>query len=138
MEHDKLVLPEYDVERLKRLLDSDTNDRDHDGPLLNKLSREIDRAIVVPSREIPADVVTMNSRVKITDLEDGEQSVYTLVFPSDADIEKNKLSVLAPLGLALAGRRTGSTIEWKTPGGVACFRIDEIEYQPESAGVYPI
>lgn len=138
MEQEKLVLPDYDVERLKQLLGSDANDREHDGPLLKKLSTEIDRAIVVPSREVPADVVTMNSRVRITDMEDGEQSVYTLVFPQDADIESNKLSVLAPLGMALAGRRAGSTVEWETPGGKARFRIEKIEHQPESAGIYPI
>ncbi len=135
MKERKLILPEFDVQRLKRLLNSVNNRSDN--ALMKSLTEEFDHAQVVPSREIPPDVVTMNSRVRITDLETGEESVYTIVFPTEADTEKNKLSVLAPLGTALLGDRVGSVVEWAVPGGTTRIRIEEIEFQPEAAGMYP-
>ena len=66
------------------------------------------RARVVPRSEIPPDVVTMNSTVRLRDLETGEEETYTLVYPDEADIEENKLSVLAPVGTALLGTGPGT------------------------------
>ena len=71
------------------------------------LERELNRAKVVQPAEIPADVITMNSRVHLKDLEAGEDLFYTLVFPSDADFGQNRISILAPIGTALLGYRVG-------------------------------
>jgi regulator of nucleoside diphosphate kinase len=59
-----------------------------------------------------------------------------LVFPSEADFERGKISILAPIGTALIGYRTGDTVEWKVPAGIRHLRIDEVVYQPEAAGDY--
>jgi regulator of nucleoside diphosphate kinase len=61
---------------------------------------------------------------------------YTLVFPSAANIAENKLSVLAPLGMALLGYRKGDVIKWPVPSGIRKLKVDEIVYQPEAAGDY--
>ncbi len=90
------------------------------------LAGELRRARVVPRPQLPPDVVTMNSTVRLRDLETGEEETYTLVFPADADIAKNKLSVLAPVGTALLGYRTGEVVEWPVPAGVSRFRIEEV------------
>jgi regulator of nucleoside diphosphate kinase len=74
----------------------------------------------------------MNSKVRVTDLDSGRTFSYQIVFPRDADISKDMISVLAPLGTALIGYRTGSEIEWRVPGGTRRLRIDAIEYQPEA------
>ena len=64
----------------------------------------------------------------------GESNTYSLVFPTEADSEEGKISVLAPIGTAILGYRQGDTIEWPVPSGVRKLKVDEILYQPESSG----
>jgi regulator of nucleoside diphosphate kinase len=97
------------------------------------LAGELRRARVVPRAEIPPDVVTMNSTVRLRDLETGEEETYTLVYPDEADIETDKLSILAPVGTALLGYRAGDVVEWPVPVGVRRFRVEEVLFQPRSA-----
>jgi regulator of nucleoside diphosphate kinase len=59
---------------------------------------------------------------------------YTLVYPDEADIDDGKLSVLAPLGIALLGTRVGQTLEFQVPAGTRRLRVEKILYQPEAAG----
>jgi regulator of nucleoside diphosphate kinase len=89
---------------------------------------------VVTPAGIPPDVITMNSRVCLQDMDSGEDLVYTLVFPGDADVESGKISVLAPIGTAMIGYRSGDRITWSVPGGVKKLKVKKILYQPESAG----
>lgn len=121
MEKKPIFITKYDKVRLKRLISTD-------------LINEIKRAKVVDSKEIPDDVITMNSRFKLKDLDSGEESVYTLVFPEDADIYQNKISIYAPMGIALIGYRVGDVIEWPVPGGILRIQVLEILYQPEASG----
>lgn len=105
---------------------------------LYELEKELKDAIVVEPKDIPADVVTMNSKFKIKDLDTNLESEYTLVFPFDADIEQNKLSIFAPIGIAVIGYKSGDTIEWSVPSGKRRIKIEEITYQPEREGHYNI
>ena len=100
---------------------------------LAALAGELRRARVVPRSQIPRDVVTMNSTVRLRDLETGEEETYTLVYPEEANIEADRLSVLAPIGTALLGYRAGDVVEWPVPAGVSRFRIEEVVFQPRSA-----
>ncbi|MEZ0393359.1 MAG: nucleoside diphosphate kinase regulator, partial [Pseudobdellovibrionaceae bacterium] len=81
------------------------------------LQEELDRAAVVLTDQLPQDVVTMNSKVEFKDLDSGEDFVMTLVFPENANIKENKVSILAPVGAALIGLRVGQTMSWPTPRG---------------------
>ena len=80
----------------------------------------------------------MNSRVCLKEMEEGEENTYTLVFPSDAEIEQNKISILAPIGTAILGYRKGDTVSWLVPAGKRKVRIQDILYQPEAAGRYDL
>ncbi len=100
---------------------------------LEALAGELRRAQVVPRAEVPPDVVTMYSTVRLRDLETGEEETYTLVYPDEADIGTGKLSVLAPVGTALLGYRTGDVVEWPVPAGVTRFRVEEVVGRPRSA-----
>jgi regulator of nucleoside diphosphate kinase len=60
------------------------------------------------------------------------------VFPSDADIEANKISILAPIGTAILGYRAGDLVEWPVPAGMKRLRIEAVLYQPEAAGQYDL
>ena len=86
---------------------------------------------------MPNDVITMNSQVRLRDLDSGEEMIYTIVFPHEANIQKNKVSILAPVGVALLGYRLGDVVEWPMPGGkIRRLEIQDILYQPEAAGDY--
>jgi regulator of nucleoside diphosphate kinase len=100
---------------------------------LAALAGELRRAKVVARSHMPPDVVTMNSTVRLSDLETGEAETYTLVYPEEADIEANRISVLAPVGTALLGYRAGDVVEWPVPAGVRRFRVEEVLSQPADA-----
>ena len=80
----------------------------------------------------------MRSTVRLKDLVSGEANTYSLVFPSEADFSQGKISVLAPIGTAILGYKSGDTIEWPVPSGVRKLKIDKILYQPEAAGNYEL
>lgn len=107
-----------------------------EGSLLKNLEERIADADVVPPAEVPPDLVTMNSRVRVKDLNTGQSAVYTLAFPSGANARKNFVSVLGSLGSALLGHRVGDEVSYVDSAGLESYRIDELLYQPEAAGDY--
>jgi regulator of nucleoside diphosphate kinase len=133
-----IYMTDFDLKRLRELVGVGITFKGKDAEYLQSLESELDRAHVVDSKTIPKDVVTMNSRVRFVDLYTGEERVCTVVFPSDANIEQDKISVLAPIGTALLGYRAGDTIEWRVPSGNKQVRIEEILYQPEAAGHFDL
>lgn len=129
-----VLITEEDMAKLRELVHegraASRRDQDH----LDELDRELDRAEVVPSGEVSGDVVTMHSTVRVRDLDSGKRVEYTIVFPAEAEIEKNRISVLAPIGTALIGYRAGDIVEWATPGGTRRLQIESVLFQPEAAG----
>jgi regulator of nucleoside diphosphate kinase len=136
MEARDIYITEYDLTRLKELLQVGISFAERDRESLESLQGELDRAHIVEPTAVPHDVVTMHSRVRLKDLETNEEMLYTLVFPSEANVEQRKISILAPIGTAMLGYRVGDEVQWRVPGGMRRFRIDEILYQPEAAGQY--
>jgi regulator of nucleoside diphosphate kinase len=101
---------------------------------LNALAQELERAVTVQPHEVPGDVITMNSRAEMLDLDTREAVTFTLVFPSRANIDEEKISVLAPIGAGMLGYRVGDVFEWKVPGGIRRMKVTKIHFQPEAAG----
>ncbi|MGN6513474.1 MAG: nucleoside diphosphate kinase regulator [Lysobacteraceae bacterium] len=126
-----LLLSRLDCERLEALLE---------GPFAagldtHALAAELERAEVVEPAQVPADVVTMNSVVRVRDEDSGGERELALVYPHEADGSADRVSVLAPVGSALLGLRVGDAIDWPMPGGrSARLRVLSIRYQPEAAG----
>ncbi|MCK8601807.1 nucleoside diphosphate kinase regulator [Desulfoferrobacter suflitae] len=130
-----IYVTEFDFKRLNKLIEMlEDAPGALDARYLEELDDELRRAKVVDPTNVPADIVTMNSKVRLTDLDTGRDVIYQLVFPGDADAGQNKISVLAPMGTALIGFKVGDTVEWAAPAGVKKMRIEEIIYQPEAAG----
>ncbi len=136
MEDKIIYITDTDKKRLKELIrEARAYGSEHE-ICLQKLEGELNRAKVVKSKEIPKDVITMNSRVRLKDLDSQEEMIYQLVFPGDANPDQNKISILAPIGTALIGYRVGDIIEWKVPAGLRKLKVLEVLYQPEAAGNY--
>lgn len=99
---------------------------------LSSLITELNRATVVDSFTLSRNVVTMNSRVSIIDSDTSERLKFTLVFPEDADVAENKISILSPIGSGMLGYKVGDEFEWKVPSGIRKFTIAKVDHQPEA------
>ncbi|WP_293707661.1 MULTISPECIES: nucleoside diphosphate kinase regulator [unclassified Stenotrophomonas] len=127
-----IIVSTRDIARLEALLDSPALSRH---PAAVALAQELERAQVLPPEEIPAGIVTMHSRVDCEDELHNEKHSLTLVYPHEADFDKGRVSVLAPVGSALLGLSVGQTIDWTAPGGRKLrLRVTAVHYQPEAAG----
>ena len=127
-----IYITQADMKRLQSLIESMKSSRED----LQALRAELNQARVVAPADIPKDVVTMNSKAQVRDLETNEIMTYTLVFPGNANIDDGKISVLAPVGTAMLGHRAGEEFEWHVPAGPVRLRVEEVLYQPEAAGHY--
>ena len=126
-----IYLTQDDLDRLTDLLEAYAAGAG--GRRFEHLEGELLRARVVPSGQIPRDVVTMNSRVVFEDEQTGERREVTLVYPRDADIDAGKISILVPVGGALLGLGVGQSIDWTLPSGQKRrYRVIAVPYQPEA------
>ena len=132
MTREQILITREDKKRLLRVLSRiGTEYADREDLVL--LGEELERAVEVEPEAVPADVVTLNSTVRVIDLESSEATDYTIVMPGEANYEAGRISVLAPLGTALLGFRVGDEIEWDVPRGIRRLRIDAVLFQPEAA-----
>lgn len=126
-----ITVTSLDLERLERLLDGVARPL----PQHELLREELLRANVVDPADIPANVVTMNSRVRFAVRPGGREYEMTLVYPRDADGSEDRVSVMAPVGAAMLGLAVGDRMAWPGPsGGEVDVEIVAIVYQPERAG----
>jgi len=127
-----IIVTDLDLARLRPLLDQ------HDTPASESLDAELHRAVIVRQREVPPDVVTMNSDVVYEDCATGTRRRVRVVYPKDADAATGRVSVLAPIGSALLGLKVGQEIDWRLPAGSRRIRVVELGYQPEAAGDFDL
>lgn len=132
-----IYITKTDRDRLGNLIELTREHHDRANlPYVGKLEDQLEYAEVVASSDIPPDVVTMRSKIKLKDLDTGEEKVYSIVFPSEADFDQGKISILAPLATALLGYKRGDTVEFEAPSRLRRLLIMDILYQPESVGDY--
>ena len=126
-----IYITEQDKNRLQSMIQKYLRGKDQREDLTT-LSAELNRAVTVDADQIPPNVVTMNSKISIVDLDTSEKLSFTLVFPEDAEPDDNKFSVLAPIGSGVLGYRVEDEFEWEVPAGIRRFKITKISYQPEA------
>jgi len=130
-----IYITDNDMKRLKELIiEADNKDKKY----LRELEDELDKGEVVNSRDIPDNIITMNSKVRLRDINTQKEMICWLVFPDDSNADQGKISILAPIGTALLGYKVGDIIEWEVPAGLTKLKVEEILYQPEAAGYYQL
>jgi regulator of nucleoside diphosphate kinase len=129
----EIVVTEFDQSRLRKLLEGPRRWNARDRTHVNHLESELDRAEVVRPVDVPPDVVTMNSEVAVRDMDSNEEMIFAVVFPAHANVNRQKISILAPIGTAVLGYRVGDTIVWNVPGRRRRLRIERVLFQPEAA-----
>jgi regulator of nucleoside diphosphate kinase len=129
-----IYITREDMRRLQRLVDGLKATASAELRNVMALEEELDRARVVDARSIRSDVVTLNSHVRVCDLDSGKIMDYEVVYPNTKPRSSaDPLSVLAPLGTALLGYRAGDVVEWHVPKGKRRLKVIEVLYQPEAA-----
>ena len=103
-------------------------DREH----VAALRRKVNGSAVVRSADIPADVVTLHSRVRVSGLDDAGDATYTLVAGAQGSTP-GAVSVMSPVGVALLGGREGDDIGLSLESGPKRLTIEDVLYQPEAA-----
>jgi regulator of nucleoside diphosphate kinase len=134
MTNDPICITDADKDRLLEVIVEAENDKYHGSIYTRQLREEVQRAQVMDKESIPADVITMHSTATLLDQTTGERMKLTLVYPEEADMDAGKISVLAPIGVAMLGYRMGDVFEWETPGGKRTIMVEKVLYQPEAAG----
>ncbi|MDX9868429.1 MAG: nucleoside diphosphate kinase regulator [Kiritimatiellia bacterium] len=129
-----LYITELDRQKLEELVSVAGLSHDRDQGDLKSLENELRRARIVGPEQVPPDVVTLHSRVRLREAETKTVMELTLVMPAEADVDAGKLSVLSPVGTAILGYAEGDTIEWTVPAGRRRFVIEKLLFQPEAAG----
>jgi regulator of nucleoside diphosphate kinase len=125
----KIYITDSDKRKLQKLIDDHVYD-DVNKEYVEELEAELKRAETVNARKIPGNVITMNSKVLL--LADGIEEEVSLVYPDEADVIKNKISVLSPIGTAILGYAEGDMLEWDVPSGKVRVEVKKVLYQPEA------
>ena len=122
-----ITVSEGDALRLRRMVQASER---LPAENIERLKSELDRARVVPAATLPPDVITMNATVELEDLDDGELMTYTLVYPEHADAAAGRISILAPLGMAMLGYKVGDEFTWPVPAGTLRVRVRRLVKPP--------
>jgi regulator of nucleoside diphosphate kinase len=93
---------------------------------LQKLLEELKHADVRAEKDLPSDVVRVNSVVTVQSPTARKEGLQ-LVMPEEADLKANKLSVFSVMGSALIGYRQGTTIQWHLPKGEETILLEQVD-----------
>ena len=133
---EKIIINRLDYARIKKCINDARQFKSITDSELQKLVNELESAVIVEPEAIPANVVTMNSIVKLSFSNNNKKVQFQIVYPDQANFRDNKISIFSPIATALIGYKVGDEIEWIVPAGLTKIKIEEIIYQPESAGDY--
>ena len=91
-----------------------------------KLELELKNAKQVLNKDLPNDVVTINTAVIVKDLQNGEEIEQKFVSPQKARRKNGTTSILSAIGVATLGYSTGSVVEWELPEGSKFYQIIKV------------
>ncbi len=134
----KLIINSLDYARIKKCISDAKQFKSINSVEAERLMTELNSAKIVEPQSMPSNVVSMNSIVKLSFLNNNKQIQFQIVYPNQANIKENKISIFSPIATALIGYQVKDEIEWIVPAGLTKIRIDEIIYQPEAAGDFDL
>lgn len=135
MKYGSLILEKKEYVYLKRILNVSGYAGDFEiQRSLQKLSDELKEAKILDHESMPSDIIRFNSKVTLI-FEDGLEKTLQLVIPTERDIQKHKVSIMAPMGAALIGYAAGDTIIWDFPGGKHHLKIATVNQEDSVNGL---
>ena len=135
MKHGNLVIEKGEYVLLKRLVNisgyyADDTQRES----IKKLAGELEQAHIRNEEDMPTDVVRFNTWITIGS-KNGWHKKFQLVMPKESDVKTNKISVLAPMGLAVIGYAQGDSVVWTFPNGEQQLTILKVEQEENPINV---
>jgi transcription elongation factor GreB len=94
---------------------------------LRHLSEKMDALTVVDPKPHPDGRAFFGAWVTVED-EEGAERTYRLVGPDEFDVARGHISVEAPLGRALLGRREGDKARVERPAGRASLTVVAVSW----------
>lgn len=91
------------------------------------LNGELDRAVIIKDGVIEKNIIRINSLVTVEDMSAKRQMKFQIVLPSLANVKENKVSILAPLSIAIIGFKENDQVEWELPAGTKTLKIVAVE-----------
>jgi regulator of nucleoside diphosphate kinase len=91
-----------------------------------KLELELKNATQILNKDIPENVVTVNTKVRVKELESGEEFTHIILPPAKARRKHNTISILSPIGVAIVGYPQGAELKWEMADGIKSYRIEEV------------
>ena len=91
-----------------------------------ELHDKLSRARTVNADQIAGDKAYIFAKVHVRDLDRGEEIVYTLSPPEEADVDNDIISVKSPIGAGLLGKGVGEIAEIQVPIGLLRYQIVKI------------
>lgn len=76
---------------------------------------------------IPHDSVAYGSLVTVSNVDDGENQVFDIVFPEEVDASAGMISLSSPLGRALLNKKVGDEVLVQTPRSTVTYEILEFQ-----------
>jgi regulator of nucleoside diphosphate kinase len=132
MSIERVTVTEPDLLRLAGILEAESRWPAADRRDVRAVRGKLAHAAVVPEHLVPADVITLQSRVHLKDLETGSEATCELVVPAQATAAAARISVLSSLGAALLGSRQGDVVDHRVQGERRRSRIERVLYQPQA------
>lgn len=93
----------------------------------NQLSQELDRAVISKESDLDPTVIRINSFITIEDVKAQKQMKIQIVLPSSADLKQSKISILAPLSVAIIGFKENDQVDWELPAGIKTLKIIAVD-----------
>jgi transcription elongation factor GreA len=94
---------------------------------ISRLKEQLRAARVIDTSDIPKDIVSIGSKVKVKYVDDGETGEYEIVGSAEADPAAHKLSNESPVGRAVLGHKKGDVVEVAAPSGSIKLQIVSIK-----------
>ncbi|MEO7978543.1 GreA/GreB family elongation factor [Flavobacterium sp.] len=90
---------------------------------IGQLSHELDRAIISKEDVLDSSIIRINSHVTIEDVKAQKQMKIQIVLPSASNVKEGKISILAPLSVAIIGFKENDQVDWELPAGIKTLKI---------------
>ncbi|MCI5492685.1 MAG: transcription elongation factor GreA [Lachnospiraceae bacterium] len=94
---------------------------------IEQIEKILKNAEVVVEDEVDLDKINIGCKIKILDMEFGDEYEYKLVGSTEANSLKGKISNESPVGKALIGHVKGDIVEVETQVGVIQYKVLEIQ-----------
>lgn len=92
-----------------------------------QIEKMLRNAKVIDEQEVPADIVTIGSRVTLVETDGSGEVEYMIVGSAEADPEQSKISNESPVGRSVMGQKVGSVVNVNVPMGTIQYKIKAIK-----------